>query len=837
MRVELDPIEAFEHVLQLSLHLEKSLESQSQVVESERISHIFIRSFESDSSPFVAAEQSHLFLRIIDTLFYFVSSFFYTRHVVPYSLEGNLEYLQLLFEKIHHGTTRASEVEQFPREMRHQLRHYFRGDCRAALVSIIGRMETIVRKHRFTQDRRQQLTNKIADIRQIFDSIEHLPQVVHGRVVRGQEAQDLKNQLTDICEIEDYDFFCSEIKNAEARLKKIKASLSEEDAFSIACDIVKLRFDRKLERLAEPIVRSRTTPFQERSLFHEHVQILIDDYEDTYDQILDAVDWLKTFSTTLTGDIRRIDQLTRDLKAQLLEVIEEQLRKVFTRIGDELTRKITRTTTLLDFHAVHEEVRKSVCDLIELDSSIEDEVLYNVFHANIQKLGTEFQNARLPRQTEILNSEILPQVESFLQQASHFEDVEKIVNLQREIASHILFLQKTYSQLVSNNDAINEASLAVLSRIVRILQEAETTLQRRLDQLGHSSAHSATKAVACAPTGTVSQHMTGDGMRVVIANSPSAVVTINNGGGNNARGAEDESFFSQVVRGMLPAGSLTSNLLTYGPQVLLSAATIYCTGSVALTTSLLSGMVLTAAPAVVSSTVNAVSRQMLPQPLVPLMAPIVDFATRLLVLRYGPRVVALLAGNAGAGAPVTASIPAQNEPPSVPNGAAPAEAASNVVQAVPTTGSQATSAAPTSSNSVPNSTSSTSVSTSSAGSAPAVTNRDVLFAAGASVATPIARVALTRMQVLRTTTTSDASAASQSAVARSIRVQRRAQGVGSESPQRSTSPSASGSYSTDTLQSSIERTSWDITGMAMRAFGYVSALFVIANPHKIRTVI
>ena len=780
MRVELEPIKAFEHVLKLSLQLETILENQSQTAESEKISHIFIRSLDSDANSFVTTEQSTMVWRVLDSV-----SFLYTRKVVPYNLEGNIDYLHLLFDKLK-GASDSLVLEQFPRDMRHRLRLYFGGNCRAALSSLISRVEMIISKHNLDVTRKEALQQKVAAIRQVFGSIKNLPRIVHGHVVSGQEGQELQKQLKEIRCITDYDFFCSEIKSAEDRLSKVRDALSTEEAFSICYDIVNLKFERRLARLAEPIVLRRSIMFKDRSPLQENVQNIIDDYEDTYDEIVAGIRYLKTYSTT--GDIAQIDKLACALKEKLLDMAQDQLHKVFAEIGGDLTSKITRTESLIDFHAVHEEVRKNICDLIELDESIQDEALYRLFHANIEQLGEQFQKARLPRQTEILNKEVHPQVQALLLQACSTTDVEKISNLQREVASYNIFLQKTQNQLKDASDTTSTASLEVLERIIRVLQDADSALQKRLDELAKGNPSS---------MASVTQTVTGDGVRVVIANSPNAVVTIG-GRGTGSGGGDDDSFFSQFIKDLLPTGGIANNVLSYGPQVFLSAATIYFTGNVSLTTSILSGMALTAAPAVVSSAANVVSRQVLPQPLVPLMAPVVDFAMRLLVLRYGPRVVQLIAGSA--------SIPAASSPQ---NGAV---AASPVIRPANEASSSSSPSAIVAAEPI------VSISSPAADleAAPKITPGDVLLAAGASVALPIAKVALNRIGASKVASEGH----SLSQPAKAIRVQNMAQSIPEDS------------YSASDDQNSSQRSYFDITGTALKIMSYASALFLLRKQNQ-----
>jgi hypothetical protein len=637
MRIALNPQEAFSYLLKLSLQFNEVRTAEAAV----KPAPYLMRSFESLSTAFVAKDESSWISRFLERITYYISSYFDGRQVLPYDLEANFEYLNLLFDKavLHEGN--FLEVD-LGKNYSRQFHDHFHSKPMKAIESLVHNLMPLCEKTSLTQNRREKLAATNAKIQALVQHLHSKEEVfvIKKKVVQADSGakggvekpekelynlQKIREEIRGNKTIKDIGIFALAVKTLKDKLTGDHSEGLLQDHFTGLCELTLLEFKRFIKhelglhaRIKDGISESEPRNFQER---------IIDvcaHFSEKQAQIDKRIAELQIEGQKLPQQVvlTQLDAVSTKLKAELLKCTKQHLDALFSKMSQNIKEKIKRTETLHGFYHAHEEIRHEVHDLIEHGQKITDTTLQDLFNVNMRKILSELQISQLPRYRQLLDKEVLPQLQNLLADAATKKDAE-VSQLQEGVDNLILCLRNVKEQLseACTDSGACELELKWLEKTIEQIEHMKNDLQRRLKS-GNSELDEK----------TAQQTVSGQGVKVVIANSSNTHVTIHGSDQHEA-----ESLLSQITQGIAPAGLLQS-ILSYGPTVVLTATSMYLTGGLSLSWSLISGVALAAAPPVVKSA----TRYVLPKPLVPIVEPLIDFAARLLILRYGAKCVEFL---------------------------------------------------------------------------------------------------------------------------------------------------------------------------------------------------
>jgi len=367
----------------------------------------------------------------------------------------------------------------------------------------------------------------------------------------------------------------------------------------------KTHFETKRQVLA--IVRG----FLKDDRYAIFTSTLVQKLFDQYQQLL--ADIHRRIATGIASQ-EEAHELRERLEKEMLATLQKRLHALFELFKQQAIQAIKAAKNIEQFHEAKQHIQEDVKALIAIDQRLTSKPICALFCAEMQAFSDAVLEEEMPRYSELITAEVLPQIQHFLTEAEH-KGQEELKVLVQTVENYIEFLEKVALELRCPNNATSCPQSLLLDRAIAMLKSGKQSIAKKM------ALQDVQKTV---------QTSSGTGNNVVNAHT----VTIIQG----KHGAEECSIDDNVMGGIIPKNGL--HALQYGSTILVSAATYYVTSGVSLGWSLVAGVVFTAAPTVA----KGAARQVLPRAVVSVMDPLIDFAARLLIWRYGTSTIQMMAG-------------------------------------------------------------------------------------------------------------------------------------------------------------------------------------------------
>ncbi len=641
MAITTTAAEAVYKIVELSLTLDEMIEGASGT-EEECIQRIRIRALDDVARAFYTQDRASWMHRI-ESGWVRLTFPLHRRHVIPHDLESNVDYLKALFTRACSLNADATFSAPFPP----RLARRFANKPHEAMATLLRRITSIVTSEMTALPR---LRASIADIEHIFQAS------TLQSTLEALAPEDLRFAIVPVStQLVQTTPFLRAIGPLRSELQAIRQGSSGgrtlqqiQNAFIL---MIPRQFSREQDKqaffdmlyeLSECMVKERIQKEYARISQNDEIEEsshtceeIITAFHELQHELTLEMTRLREHGTHYANNSEAVAlQHSRHesmLFTHLKQATTRELRGALTAMRVAIEVKISRAETFEKFQALYENVRNTICEMFDVIQQLRNEELSHAMQEYIQTIEQTLREQLMARYMQLLRLEMYPKLQQVLHTIVQTDDREQIAALELHIDQSIRFFRAAYAEVSRVRDA---CQVEIMQELITALEDAKRLLRTRATRVTPTSTSSTT------PQARVEQTVTGEGMRVTIANSSNVTVNINTGagmGGVGGLGQQAASVFSQIANGTASQNILSTILregssyfLSYGPSIMYTTvAAMFPPFGWSLGPALVAGVTTTAGVA----TARVAARTVMPKEFYQVLEPFIDAMARLIVLR------------------------------------------------------------------------------------------------------------------------------------------------------------------------------------------------------------